>query len=382
MRWCLIDLPVISLAMLGLLSAASADGLDQVRLRGSSAYDAAPSYPVIVSEPSYRVPASPSYPAPYPNAATYPAKTRPSRPVAVAPQAAQLHNFTFEFGTRYWYSSGTLAKDLYDDPRFSNVLNSRLTYAGLATGTFEGFGRANTPFGSFLKGYVGLSGLDRGSLNDEDFPPNTTPYSSTLSQQQGGKLAYGSLDFGQIVVKNNRVSVGLFAGYGYLAERVNAYGCEQIAGNPSICVPAISAGVLGITEDTQWQFARLGLLGEFKMLDCLKLSAEVAWLPYEQVSAQDTHWLRLGSGFLDIAGPIPESGGGTGVQIETILSYQVNDRVTFGLGGRYWHLQTQGSTDFESVIVGLPYPPASQPLNFTAIRYGGFAQGAYRFGPL
>src|SRR5216683_3706174 len=101
MRWRLVDLPVISLAMIGLLSAARAGGLDQVRLRGSSAYDAAPSYPVIVSEPSYRVPASPSYPATYPDPATYPAKTRPSRPVAVAPLAAQLHNFTFEFGTRY-----------------------------------------------------------------------------------------------------------------------------------------------------------------------------------------------------------------------------------------------------------------------------------------
>ena len=133
-------------------------------------------------------------------------------------------------------------------------------------------------------------------------------------------------------------------GYGYLNESVDAFGCNQLAGNPFVCVPNIASGVLGITEDSQWQFARLGILGEYKLLDCLKLSAEVAWLPYEQLSAQDTHWLRLGSGLFDIAGPIPENGGGTGVQIEAILSYQVSDKVTFGLGGRYWHLRPRHAT--------------------------------------
>ena len=81
--------------------------------------------------------------------------------------------------------------------------------ARLTSGTFEGFGRVNTPFGAFIKGNAGFGGLEHGTLNDEDFPPNTAPYSNTLSKQQGGKLAYASVDFGQIVVKNDRYSVGL-----------------------------------------------------------------------------------------------------------------------------------------------------------------------------
>ena len=125
----------------------------------------------------------------------------------------------------------------------------------------------------------------------------------------------------------------------------------------------------------------MGILAELKVLDRLKLSAEVAWLPYEQISAQDTHWLRLGTGLGDIAGPIPENGGGTGVQLEAIMSYAVTDKVTVGLGGRYWYLETRGSADFENVIVGYSQP-GPQPLNFTTTRYGGFAQGAYKFGPL
>jgi hypothetical protein len=359
--------------MIGLVPTgpqAGAGELEQARLRGSGAYDSGPSYPILQSEPAYPAP-----PPPSPTA-------RRARPVAVAPPVAELHNFTFEFGTRFWYSTGKLAKDLYDDPRSSQNINSRLTYAGLTSATFEGFGRANTSFGSFLKGYAGFSGLNSGTLNDEDFPPALTPYSNTLSQQQGGKLGYGSIDFGQILVTRERVRASLFVGYGYLNESVNAYGCDQLAGNPAVCVPTIGAGVLGITEESHWQFARLGLLGEFKLLDCLKLSAEVAWLPYAQLGAQDTHWLRLGTGLFDISGPIPESGSGTGVQLEAIMSYQVSDKVSVGLGGRYWYMQTHGGADFEKVIVGYPFAPAAQPLNFSTSRYGAFAQGAYRFGPI
>jgi hypothetical protein len=202
-----------------------------------------------------------------------------------------------------------------------------------------------------------------------------------LSQQQGGKLSYGSIDFGQVLVTRERARWSVFAGYGYLNEKASAVGCGQVAGNPFICAPPLDPGLLAITEDSSWQFARIGILGEFKLLDCLKLSAEVAWLPYEQVTAQDTHWLRLGTGLFDISGPIPERGGGNGVQLEAIMTYQVSERATVGVGARYWHLQTHGNTDFESVIIGFPHA-GEQPLNFTTTRYGGFAQGAYRFGPL
>jgi hypothetical protein len=375
MRLRLVDLTTISLAIMSLIPAVQAGEPGQVRLRGSNVYttdDAGPSYPIIATEPSHPSAAPPpSYPG---------ARTR-AQPVAVAAPASQLQGFTLELGTRYWISSGTLAKDLLDDPRSSANLNSRLTYSGLGSGTFEGYGRIDTTFGSFFKGYGGLGGLNRGALNDEDFPPGLSPYSSTLSQQLSGKLAYGSIDFGQILVTRERTRWSLLAGYGYLNEKVNAVGCAQIAGNPFICAPALDPGLLAITENASWQFARVGLLAEFKVLDCLKLSAEVAWLPYVQVVSQDTHWLRLGSQPGDIAGPIPERGGGSGVQLEAIMSYQVSERVTLGLGARYWHLQTRGNTDFESVIVGVS-SPAEQPLNFSTTRMGGFAQGAYKFGPL
>jgi hypothetical protein len=336
---------LLGLAVIGLVHAAGAAELDPVLLRGSNAA------PALL------------------------------RPAVLVPPPAPTGNVTFEVGTRYWLSFGSLTKDLFDDPRASSVLNSRLTYDGLRSGSFEGFGRIDMWFGTFVKGNAGFAGFGGGALQDEDFPPNLSPYSSTMSQQSGGRLTYGSIDIGQIAYTTERVRASVFGGFGYLAESANAYGCNQTAGNPFVCAPAIPTSVLAITEDTHWQFMRLGLLGEVRLLDRLKLAAEVAWLPFVQLAAQDTHWLRLGSTFGSIASPIPEHGSGSGVQIETILSYQVSDRISLGLGGRYWLLQTRGSTDFEGVIVGLSPIAMSQPLNFVATRYGAFAQGSYRLGP-
>jgi hypothetical protein len=146
-----------------------------------------------------------------------------------------------------------LAKDLFDDPRSSTNLNSRLTYSGLTTGTYEAYGRVDTSFGSFFKGDAGFGGLGRGSLDDEDFPPAIVPYSSTLSQQQGGKLAYASVDYPAEARPSERRAVrGLRLSGGKRQ-------CLRLQSDrrQSVCVPAISTGIVGITEQTQWQFVRL-----------------------------------------------------------------------------------------------------------------------------
>jgi len=99
----------------------------------------------------------------------------PPSAVGMAPVVAVVPGYSFEVGARYWYSTGKLAKNLYDDPRFSNDLVSRLTYSGLTAHSFEAFGKVNLPSSLFVKGYAGFSGLRNGSLNDEDFPPAIQP---------------------------------------------------------------------------------------------------------------------------------------------------------------------------------------------------------------
>jgi Omptin family len=346
-------------ALVAASGSVLAGGIDEAALRGS-AYD----------------PPAPSYRMAYAGD-TDPIGLRTTTAPDFAPQPAPAeHKFEVEVGGRYWYSTGKLAKNLYDIPGGNQSLLSRLTYSGLTSNTGEGFARIDIDNGFFIKGYAGLGNLGKGSLNDEDFPPGIDPYSSTLSDQRGGKLSYLTADLGYRIVDGPNYRVGAFVGYHYLAEQVNAYGCNQVATNPFVCVPTIDGTVLGISEDAKWNAGRVGLAGDIGITSRLKLSVEAAWLPYVKLTSADTHWLRLGPG--GFSGPIPESGTGTGAQFDASLSYCLTEALTVGVGARYWHMEAKGNASFDLVIPGaLP-----QPINFTTDRLGAYVQGAYRFGVL
>jgi opacity protein-like surface antigen len=271
-----------------------------------------------------------------------------------------------EIGTRYWYSSGSFQKMLFD-PFVTSQMNSRLTYDSLTAGTVEGFTRIENSSGVFAKGYLGIGNVTNGHLNDEDFPPGIVPYSNTLSSQQDGKLLYASADVGYDFWAAASTKAGAFIGYHYYNQLENAVGCAQIAGNPSICSPALPAGQLAITETEAWHSFRIGLAGDVMLGDRLKLSGDAAYLPYVLFVGSDNHWLRP-----DI-NPLPEQGQGTGVQLEAILSYLVTSQFSIGVGGRYWYMQAPtGTAQFPG---GLP----ASPETFRTERYGAFAQAAYKF---
>ena len=106
------------------------------------------------------------------------------------------------------------------------------------------------------------------------------------------------------------------------------------------------------------------------MVDRLRLNLEAAWLPYVWISGTDNHLLRR-----DLPAPTPEDGHGWGYQLEALLSYQLDDAISLGVGGRYWHMQSRGFAHFEDIGGG------PQPLDFKTEIYGVFVQGSYRFGP-
>jgi hypothetical protein len=247
----------------------------------------------------------------------------------------------------------------------------------------ELFGRVDHWSGVFVKGNVGLGTITNGNLQDEDFPPVTVPYSSTNSPQNGGRLGYLTADIGwaywQPFSPVSGVKAGLFAGYFYYGETLNTFGCTQTAGNPFICVPSIPTSVASITEKTQWNAVRVGLNGVWKVDERLKFTGEAAWLiPFSSLTASDAHFLRIGT---DFNGPTPEDGHGYGVQLEAILSYNVTDAFSVGVGARYWLIQTQnaGATEhFEESSIPPGFGP--QALTVKTERYGGFIQASYTFG--
>ena len=266
-------------------------------------------------------------------------------PVVVAPPRSP---WQIELGTRYWISSGRTQYDLYvDSPGTTFSPISRLTYTSLLAHSGEVFGRADHATGAFVKGFIGGGVIPGGKLQDEDFPPFFVPYSSTDSEQRGGALAYGTLDIGWSWRAERRLRLGIFAGYHHTFERLNGYGCNQTASHPGCSVP-ISTSVHVIKQETNWGAARLGINADWWITDRLRLTTDVAWLPYVHLDAKDTHLLRP-----DFLGT--QNGGGVAsVQFEAVVNYSLTDALSVGLGGRYWKMQTEPGAVAMQVVGGGP----------------------------
>jgi opacity protein-like surface antigen len=285
---------------------------------------------------------------------------------AVAAPPVRASSWNVEFGARYFYSSGSTRHTL-GDPFVAGQVNSRLTYQNLDSNAGEGFARLDHTSGLFAKGFIGGGNIFRGSLNDEDFPPGTTPYSNTSGSVNNGSLWYGTFDAGYNVWKTSIYKLGAFIGYNHFYENVNSYGCAQVASNPGICGVPTATSVLGISETENWDSLRIGVNGVISLDKQWKVTLDGAYLPYVRLNGLDNHWARP-----DI-NPLPESGSGWGYQLEGLLAYEIVQNFSVGVGGRYWFARTNnGTTQFPSV------PPS--PTIYNTDRYGGFVQASYKFG--
>jgi hypothetical protein len=258
----------------------------------------------------------------------------------------------FDFGGRYWYSTGRIGYNYYGDTT-SAMLVSRLTYDNLTANSGEAYFRADIAWGLFLKGTIGAGSIGGGHLFDEDFPPGIDPYSKTSSDTRG-TLNFGNLDLGYSFIHAPRARLGAFVGYGRWHEVANASGCTQLAGNPEVCVPGLASGIPVIQETDTWNLLRVGLTGDVMLADRLKLSGEAAYIRASQ-KALDNHYFTFG---LD-----PASGNGSGYQLETVLAYQLTNAFNIGVGARWWHLDTNATDSFD------------QLLTYDTNRYGVFFQG-------
>ena len=123
------------------------------------------------------------------------------------------------------------------------------------------------------------------------------------------------------------------------AQRWDTFGCAQIANQFSDCVPTVPTTTLIGTQNSTWQSLRVGMNSEVMLVPGLKLSADVAYLPYVSMTGRDNHLLRTTTTFFD------QQGTGQGVQLEAIMSYYVTDNFSVGVGGRYWAMWTTSGTD-------------------------------------
>jgi hypothetical protein len=284
--------------------------------------------------------------------------------------------FSGDFAVRFWFGRSRTAKDLYDDT--GTLLVSRLTYKDMSLFTGEAFSRLDFNTGWYVKGYAGGGALVGGRLKDEDFPPVIDPYSATLSDQREGSMIYGSVDAGLKVVRGPDFHVGVFAGYHFLRETVLAFGCGQVAANPFVCAGGIPDSINVITQVNNWHSLRVGVDAAVEV-GRVKLAVDAAWLPYVVLYGKDAHWLRIDPATIGaFTGPVPEDGNGWGYQIEGVLSYQVNNALSVGVGGRYWYAQTKGYTHFEGHVVGFNALP--QVVKWKVENFGVFVQTNVKLG--
>ncbi len=367
----------IMLSMIAVADAAPEEGP-----RWPSIYE--PQWPNVTGQPGNNPDKSAPVPAPQREFVTGSVQSQVARrwPTTTAAQARAAETivvpaFEGEFGLRYWMNFGETAKNLYNVPGTAMV--SRLTYDGLVGHAVEAFGRVDHTSGFYLKGYVGIGIVNRGQLNDEDFPPFLEPYSSTMSDQREGTIAYASADIGFNIFRRPGFRLGAYAGYHYLDQTVSAYGCGQVGANPAICGTQIPNNVLVITQSNHWNSLRLGLDATVKLGGPFSLSLDAAWLPYVKLNGGDSHWLRIGNATGDFTGEVPEDGQGTGYQLEAALAYSVNPNVKVAVGGRYWRMETNGLSHFDNHVVGINASP--QPVDWKVESYGVFVQGSFKFGP-
>jgi outer membrane immunogenic protein len=151
-------------------------------------------------------------------------------------------------------------------------------------------------------------------------------------------------------------------------------GCQQVASSTGNCAvgtatpPLPSSQLIGL-EDMTWQAVRVGLSAEVRLADRWKLAADAAYLPYVTFNWLDDHLERNLQDQM--------WGQGIGVQTQAVLSYDVTDRLSVGVGGRYWAMWSTSAQRQGIPIGGLSAGPNRNTVDLV----GAFTQVSYRFDP-
>ena len=287
---------------------------------------------------------------------------------APSPAAA---GWEIEGGARYMFSSSRAQWEQAFAASPTWFSSSKLTWNNMQTNSAEFFGRVDTPWNVFLSGFIGLGSTFSGGQNDEDFnePPPDKAYNNSFSTNNGS-INYAVVDLGYDVARSANYKVGPFVGYTRFKEYIFQSGCQQVASTTGDCsaAPIPSSQAVGL-EDMTWQALRIGLSAEVRLADRWKLAADAAYLPYVTFNWLDDH--------LDRNLQSQMWGQGIGVQTQAVMSYDVTDRLSVGVGGRYWAMWSTSAQR-----QGIPSGGLSSGPNRNSIELAGvFVQTSYRFAP-
>lgn len=292
-------------------------------------------------------------------------------PTTAAPALPAAGAIEVELGARYVHGWGRFKQDL-GGASPPPVNNSRLTWTDLQTDSGELFARIDTPQNFVLKGFVGAGSGKHGHMNDEDWglaqPLDGTaesvfPYQNSLSDASS-KIKYFTVDAGYDWFRQPAARLTVFTGYSYFEQPMLTNKLMTYV----MYAPAQTVDAVGLGQDTIWRALRVGAAADVLLAPRVHLNAEAAYLPYVRFHGEDDHGPNAVS---------PQWGTGNGVQLEAILSYDVTERVSVGVGGRYWaYWVAQGKTaNFSNGGKG-----EIEQQTFSAEQAAMFLQASYKFG--
>ena len=286
----------------------------------------------------------------------------------VAGGGAQAQSST-ELGLRYWYSEGKTAwshNAQMLNPSLGNP-TSVLTYERLKAHALEIHGRTTFRDNLYIKGYAGMGNIESGSFDDEDFRAGQVKFSDTTSSVKGDGLSFVSVDLGTDLWRFSNGRAGIFVGYHFWNEYLDAFGI--VATVPPLG-QRLPESVLVISNEATWQSLRLGFAGTWNVGAPTRIALDVAVVPYAHVRNEDSHHLRQSPNDL---GPVPNvhnKGDGYGVQLDLEMRHEVQRNLELGAGLRYWWLRAR---DGEHTQAGLnmklrelesqrAHPPLENPM--------------------
>jgi hypothetical protein len=273
----------------------------------------------------------------------------------------------FEPAVQLWKSEGKTTWNHNAqpaNPAFGNP-TSQLTYSGMKSDVIE-VGLTVRHWQFFGTATIGTGSIDSGNLQDEDWLAGQVKFSDTNSEIRGDSLSYWMLDGGYHLVRGPRGSFAGFVGVGQYYETIDAFGV--IDNFTGVTTVALSRKV--ISNEARWSFFRLGVNGKVTPWAPLTLSAEFAYLPYVDLSNEDSHHLR---GDL---GPVPNihmTGSGDGVMWQVEGRLTIASSASIFVAYRDWRFRADGDIRFGSSSQKLPLN------SFETTRSGVRLGFSYRF---
>ncbi len=257
----------------------------------------------------------------------------------------------WELGTRYWYSEGTTTRSHNAQGLVPSLGNptSVLAYEDLAAHALELHARRGLHSGWFVRGTAGLGSIRHGMFDDEDFLAGQLKFSDSTSSVKGDRLRYITVDFGRELWPLRNGAAGLFVGFHYWSERLDAFGASFTVGG----VPTIADSELVITNDVTWRALRAGITSTARVGARTRLSLDAALVPYAKVRDEDSHWLRQDPGDLGPAPNIFIKGRGYGIEVDLELRHELVEAWEIAAGLRYWLLRASSGVR-EASGVGVP----------------------------